>query len=468
MKPKYIAFLFAATLATSACSIDEIKPYHKLETENVVYNQESAEAVLRGVYRSWRTFNIATFRPYMSILSGFSVSRGGGLTGGQEFITNALQANNVAIATFYEGSYLTINTANNLIVLLERGDAKGTPEIRIKEMIAECKTQRALAHFQLLRHYGYFFDTKSPYGIVLRDKPFEGTQTAKRATVKDSYSFILNDLDYAINNGPSYTGENYYVSRLTAKALKAKVLLHMKEYLQAETIANQVINEAQEAGYALETNYKDIFTNGYESTEALFATYTEGTTETLSEVINRTTYSEFIKRMADNLIGANADGNLTTGEGYDHRFFLMFNPNLAGPLGNGKYPYNANGPGKHNTQMILRLSEIYLIHAEAAARNGNFTQSKESLNSITKRANYPANYSASIANSALLTQIFQHKILELFTENAEDWFDFVRYYKENNINIDAIKTTIKSASQLVLPLPLSALAGNNSLEQNPI
>src|SRR5690606_17216949 len=128
----------------------------------------------------------------------------------------------------------------------------------------------------------------------------------QRATVKDSYSFILNDLDYAINNGPSYTGENYYVSRLTAKALKAKVLLHMKEYLQAETIANQVINEAQEAGYALETNYKDIFTNGYESTEALFATYTEGTTETLSEVINRTTYSEFIKRMADNLIGANA------------------------------------------------------------------------------------------------------------------------------------------------------------------
>ncbi|WP_312790087.1 RagB/SusD family nutrient uptake outer membrane protein [Sphingobacterium sp.] len=472
MKIKYLGLLLAGTFGLNSCSmvgdIDDIKPYYKLEEENVVYNLESAESVLRGVYKSWRTFNVSSFRLYMSILSGTTISKGGGLTGGQEFVTNSVQANNIALANIYQGSYLTINTANSLIKLMERGDAKGAPEQRVKEIIAECKIQRALAHFQVLRHFGYFFDRSSPYGIVLRNIPFTGTEATPRATVQQSYDFILTDLDDAIANAPQINELHYYVTKATAKALKAKVLLHMGKYNEAENLAKEAIDLAEANGYQLEKSFRSVFTNGYDSSEALFATYTEGAMETASDQIARTTYSEYTKRMADALVGTDNDGDLNTGDGYDQRFYLMFNPTFAGAQGNGKHPYSINGTGKHNTQMILRLGEIYFIHAEAAVRNGHYDTARKSFQTMASRVNYPTNYASSISNKTLLNAIFQHKALELFAENGEDWFDFVRYYHERNMDLNAIKSTIKSGAQLVLPLPQTALAGNNKLQQNPL
>lgn len=190
--------------------------------------------------------------------------------------------------------------------------------------------------------------------------------------------------------------------------------------------------------------------------------------ETASDQIARTTYSEYTKRMADALVGTDNDGDLNTGDGYDQRFYLMFNPTFAGAQGNGKHPYSINGTGKHNTQMILRLGEIYFIHAEAAVRNGHYDTARKSFQTMASRVNYPTNYASSISNKTLLNAIFQHKALELFAENGEDWFDFVRYYHERNMDLNAIKSTIKSGAQLVLPLPQTALAGNNKLQQNPL
>lgn len=472
MNIKYIGLLIVGTLGLSSCSmvgdIDDIKPYYKMESDNVVYNTASAEAVLRGVYKSWRTFNVSSFRPYMSILSGTTASKGGGVTGGQEFVTNSVQASNVALSNIYQATYLTINTANNLIFLMERGDAKGTSEQRTKEIIAECRAQRALAHFQLLRHFGYFFDQTSDYGIVLRNKPFDGTEVAARATVKESYDFILEDLDYAIAHAPDQTELHYYVTQTTAKAIKAKVLLHLGRYSDAEQAAKEVINEANSKGYALESNYRTLFLNGYDSGEALFATYTEGAMETASDQVSRSTYSDYTKRMADALVGTASDGDLATGVGYDQRFYLMFNPTLAGAQGNGKYPYASNGNGKHNTQMILRLGELYYIHAEAAIRNEHYQAARESFQHMASRVGYGGNYHNKFKDDELLTAIFQHKILELFAENGEDWFDYVRFYKAKNIALNAIKASIKAESQLVLPLPQSALAGNRLLTQNPL
>ncbi len=472
MKIKYLGIVLAGTLTMNSCSmvgdIDDIKPYYKMEEDNVVYNLASAESVLRGVYKSWRTFNVSSFRLYMSILSGNAVSKGGGLTGGQEFVTNSVQASNVALVNIYQGSYLTINTANNLIKLMERGDAKGAPEQRVQEIIAECKLQRALAHFQVLRHFGYFFDLLSPYGIVLRNSPFTGTETAARATVQESYDFILADLNEAIAHAPQSNEFHYYATKATAKALKAKVLLHMGKYNEAENIAKEAIDFAKGNGYQLEKSFRSIFINGYDSPEALFATYTEGPMESASDQIARTTYSENTKRVADMLIGGCNDGNLNTGEGYDQRFYLMFNPTQAGAQGNGKHPYSLNGTGKHKTQMILRLGEIYFIHAEASARNGHYDTARQSFQTMASRVGYPTDYAMSISNKILLNTIFQHKMLELLTENGEDWFDFVRYYHAGNVDLNAIKSTIKSNAQLVLPLPQAALAGNKQLQQNPL
>ena len=62
----------------------------------------------------------------------------------------------------------------------------------------------------------------------------------------------------------------------------------------------------------------------------------------------------------------------------------------------------------------------------------------------------------------------KHKLLELVSEVYEEWFDLVRDYKEGDLNITDVKSTITSDNQLILPIPQTALAGNNLLEQNPL
>ena len=62
----------------------------------------------------------------------------------------------------------------------------------------------------------------------------------------------------------------------------------------------------------------------------------------------------------------------------------------------------------------------------------------------------------------------QHKMLELIAEVYEEWFDLVRYHIEGDLKISDVKPTVVSDKQLIFPIPQSALAGNNLLEQNPL
>lgn len=470
MNIKKVTQIFCFSAVLSSCqlagSIDDIKPHYKLETDNVIRDAESADNALRGIYESWRQWGVSTPRPLMSILTG-GLIRTGGIAGEAGFINNDLLPTNIALADIYRDYYRIINTANNFIALMEQGKAANMPESRVKACIAEAKIQRALAHFYLLRCFGYSFDVNSNYGIVLRSKPFEGLEVAKRNSVQESYQFILDDLAYGIQFAPETNKLHYYVSAQTAKALKAKVLLYMNNFGEAEKIAKEVLESSEKQGYILEANFGDIFLKGYRSSETLFSTYNFGSTENAQVSMERTTFSEYSRNVADLLVDNLANGNTSTGAGLDGRFGYMYSAATRGPLMNGKYPYGANAVTQRNAHILLRLGEVYLIHAEAAARNKNYGAARASLQTIASRAGYKSDYASLISNERLVNVIFEHKWLELLSENSEDWFDYVRYYKLKDIAINSIKNTITQDKQLILPMPTTALAGNNLLEQNP-
>lgn len=470
MKLNILTAITIATGLLASCqlagSIDDIKPHYKLESETVIRDAESAENALRGIYEGWRLRGVSTPRMHISLLAG-GLIRTGNISGEQGFVNNDLLPTNITLNEVYQEYYRIINTANNFISLMEQGRAVKMPEKRVMEVIAEAKIQRALAHFHLLRYFGYFFDNNSALGIVLRDKAFEGLAVSKRSSVADSYSFILADLDFGIQHAPSSNELHYYMSQVTAKALKAKVLLHLGDYPKAEQLAQEVLTTAGAAGYRLSDNYADIFLNGFNASEVLFATYNYGTLESAQVSVERTTASAFSKNIADLLPDNSLNGNGNTGAGYDSRYAYMYALASRGPLLNGKYPYGANALTQRNSHILLRLGEIYLIHAEAAARNKNFAAAKESLQLIATRAGYAADYTSSISNAELLISIFNHKWLELLSENGEDWFDFIRFYKQQDIPINYIKASITREEQLVLPIPTTALSGNNLLIPNP-
>lgn len=471
-KFKYIIYSFLMVMGLASCDlvgdINDIKPENSVDESTLIRDENSANLALRGVYELWRATGVTLISPAMGYLSGSLL--GSGIDAGA-FAKNDVKPETSSIADYYTALYRIVNYANIVMEQLEAGKAIGLAEERKDEMIGECKFHRAMAHFFLLRTFGQFYDEASPYGIVLVKKHMQENKAVPRDTVANVYQLINDDLDDAIKTAPEHITEHYYVSRMTAKALKARVLLYQKKYHDAAILAKQIIDDAESFGYVMESNFADIFKHGHLSSEAFFAPYAMGFRERLFLNMNLTSAGMYTQTIADAFVGAPKDGDINTGAGFDHRFAVEFAKNTYGPNLNGKYPLKGESTSSEqgNSYFYLRLGETYLIHAEAAIRdNQDYAAARVSLKVITDRAGYDENYVNTIPDGDLLETVRQHKWLELVGEVYEEWFDLVRYYKEGDLNITNIKSTITTDKQLIFPIPQTALAGNNQLEQNPL
>lgn len=324
---------------------------------------------------------------------------------------------------------------------------------RRDQIIGEARFLRALCHFYLLRNQGYFFDLSSKYGIVLKKKPTKSAASEPRSNVQDCYNFILEDLDYAISNAPSFT-KSLYASSQAAMGLKAKVLLYEKKYGDAADMAKQVI---QSTKFSLENNYSDIFIKKIVNTkEVIFQTpYDDKNDRNNKAYVFRSSYLPSVY-YANFLLGDNRDTAA-----------LVRNTN--GTLRNKKFNNTIfNGQTlTADTEYFLRLDEIYLILAEATARSGgSLDDAKAAINVIRSRVHMP-DITASTKDE-VLEAVRVEKILELGAENGEEWYDLVRYASEGNLKVSTFKPGVVSETKYVLPLPKPTVdLSNGVVEQNP-
>ncbi|AFL79633.1 RagB/SusD family protein [Aequorivita sublithincola DSM 14238] len=456
--------ILAIAVTISSCSIDDIQPINQLTVENTIRDEASAQLVLNGVYDLGREFDVSFFPLHLAGYGDEGVLTNG-VSGSTGFNTNEVPVENKFLTNLYSGQYKIINTANFLIQELEAGKAIGISDERKAGMISEAKFQRAFAHFNLLRYFGQYYDVSSKYGIVLRTTFSTELESKPRNSVQEVYNLIEADLEYAVVNGPVFI-DHFYSGSLAAKALLAKVKLYEGKYAEAATLAEEVIFNGE--GYELEFSYTDIFQNQFYSPEVIFAPFcgpgAEGGTN--MNVINRTTYSEYLRSLADAQVGDPNDGDLTgAGSNYDPRFSFAYSDDTQGVNGQAKYPFNSFASSQNNTLYHLRLAEMYLVHAEALTRAGGDTGlALLSLNTIRDRAGVdPKDF---IDVPTLLEDIRKEKLLELFYENGEPLFDLVRYDILGNLDASSIKPTLNNENKFVLPYPAEVLIGNNALVQN--
>lgn len=454
-------------VVVTSCSIDDIKPINQLTEENAIRDTESAQTILNGVYDLGREFDVSNFPLYLAGLGNEGRILSNGLSGSQGYNTNEVPVENRYLTNLYNGLYKIINLSNFLIEELEAGKAVDISETKKGEMISEAKFQRAFTYFNLLRYFGQFYDVDSNYGVVLRTEFAKELTTQSRNSVQDVYILIQSDLQYAVANGPVDV-EHFYSGSLAAKALLAKVELYLNNFGTAAILAQEVINNGE--GYALEADYNSIFQNSFNSSEVIWAPLTgpgaEGGTQ--MDLIARTTFSENLRSLADAQVGLADDGDLTeAGSGYDPRFNFAYADDNQGQNQQGKYPFGSLAGSQNNTIYHLRMGEIYLIHAEAEARRqgGDLDAALESLNAIRTRAGVDGKMLSDKAS--LLEDIRQEKLLELFFENGEPWFDLVRYDVLGNLDASVIKPTLTSVDKFILPIASQIMIGNKNIVQNP-
>lgn len=232
------------------------------------------------------------------------------------------------------------------------------------------------------------------------------------------------------------------------------------DYSEAAIAAGEVIDEAMMSGYGLEPDFTSCFNTQVNSSEMLYAPYVN---QPSGEIVSSCWQSTEPGMLLSTLgLTMGTDGS------YDPRYEAAY-VNISNTNKTAKYPLIVNGYQDANTYYFMRLPEVYYIKAEAEARLGHYPEAREAMRPLNDRAGYDADYVDNIPDTDMLGMILKNKIMEINLENGEEWFDLVRYHRQGGLESwsDTEKAQLPAFNQTILPIPRSAMAGNNLLTQNP-
>ena len=492
---QFLTLLSATALTLTSCdligSLDSIEPEHVVTDDNYITDVSTAQTALNGVYASWRSTGVSYLRYGMSSMAHTQAMAM--VMGADEFAAENIETNNSNVESAYTAYYNVINTANTFLVHINK-NIPGLSEEKRTEMIAEARCQRALAYLTLLKCFGEYWKQDSPYGVcIFQDELVRDNQPRKRSTVAETYKLISDDLDYAIAHCEQQPADHYHMSSVFAKALKAKMYMAQDNYAEAARLAEEVIGEAEAAGYALESDYAKIFDEQFNSQEMLFAPYTANPSELMDSNWYMFSPGSLLKKVADDLVPDDETGGdivipggdggvvIPGGDGSDFPFFpgdedvasydKLYTWAYKGDAMNGIGKYNKLTPENFyaDSYYFMRLAEVYYIAAEADARQGQYAKARTLLTTVIERAGYTEDDVNAIADGDLLGEILKHKLVDISNENFEEWFDLCRYNRKGGFEgwTEDEKAELPTFRRYLLPIPKASMGANNLLEQNP-
>jgi starch-binding outer membrane protein, SusD/RagB family len=471
MKQFIIYTYIGISLLTAAACKKQLEklPENQLVDGNSILDQKTAEIALNGVYynfaavsvnnsntTSWMEHEIppAMFAGYLSY--GFDVDPG--------------QENNYANSSYndiyWTSAYKIINAANGVIKGVSALPDSKFAGNRKASILGEAYFLRAYGHFKLLSFYGQWWDLSSPLGALIRDEFTTLTNVSKaRSTVAESYDFILHDLNMAIANGPD-TNPDYYATRWTAMALKMRVLMSHGLQADYDTVMQLADSITLSGKYTLEAKTQDIFYNkGLASTEVML-----GVKPQPNQAIyyyNLTT--QYYPGHSGLYVATDGLNQLLANDPRQSWLIGSANAGLAGTYYFLKYIAAGNDPTDvSETAYAFRLSEVYLLKAEAIIRSGgNLADAKTILKTVMGHGGVTDFSAVDNAASAdeLLLQSYYETVRNLIAEDGQEWIALLRL---PFATVQQLKPTITDKIQYILPIPHSEFQNNPAIgDQNP-
>ena len=321
-------------------------------------------------------------------------------------------------------AYYLISNANNLIDAIDEYEALATDDpVEISHLKGHGLFLRALAHFDLVRLYAKpYTDDPSALGVPVVLK----TEIALpvRNTVQEVYTQVISDLKEAITlygAAPVLGGNDAaaWGSVDACNALLARVYLYMGDYTNAATHANEVINSGN---YTLYTTANYALSWGANaSPEVIFEVYGDlgNSYNPWWEEIGYMTWAE---GYADVCATNDLYDSYEAGDVRKDVFHTSSDAAYANSYWwPSKYPGKTDGNRRDNNIVVLRLSEMYLIRAEAAL-NGAGSTALADINLIR------TNRGATALASANMDNLLNERRLELCFE-GHNFFDYKRLKK---------------------------------------
>jgi hypothetical protein len=467
-------------LMISACeSLIEVEPKQSVDPPATL-STEGIESRLANIYSYLKT-SFLYGRDFVATAEALGdntriINRAGGRY--QQQGSNALNnhLNN------WEYAYAAINEINLLLEDLAIADIS---EKQRTETEGEAKALRALFYFDLARVYGYDPGMSVPsadFGavpIMLSGVLLEGDIVKRpRDTQADVYAQIYSDLNDALTKAPVTSGPSH-ITVAAVNALFSKVALYNRDWINAENFATAAIDQTATT-HPLVTNSSYI--NSWRVAnhpESIFEVTFVSAGESIG--VNESVQSAFSSRVSvltDRVGGYGAVVPTTAFLGlfkvstplnptFDVRRGL-YQPGLDRANSGTIVIETTKFMGKTGTLYmdnipVIRTSELYLIRAEARARQGGAKDAGalSDLNTIAQRAGLAEQ--TGISGQTLIDAVILQRRLELAFE-GDRWFDLKRR------GADVVKTTGNvpyTDPRILAPLPVrEILAHGDILIQN--
>lgn len=468
---KYLLYVFVLTFAMVSCDTDSLldaKPTASLPPSEAFKDLSALNQTVLGMYSGMQTNNYYSYflMAAPSVMGdNFQTGQAGKRSEGLYRYNHTQEATNGSGA-FFNSGYYVVSIANAILANVDGVPANSTGEIANKKQYkGEALAIRALVHFDLARAFGKLYtvdNTGDACPLILTPQTPEDLPS--RATVKEVYDQVVKDLTEAIpllqtakNNGR--------VNVWAAKALLSRVYLYMGRNAEALAMAQDVINNSPyalipNAGYiasfASDFNNESIFEisntpddNPASRENIAYVAGPSGTVGGYGAIITTKAFEDLIASDANDVRNG---------------FFK------ADDYGNAK-GYYAKYPGKAGQGVILsnvrviRLAEVYLIAAEAAAKTGG--NAKMYLDAVAKRAN-PA---ATTPAAPTVDDVLLERRKELALEGHRLW-DALRNGKtltrSGGRHLLGIPAAVdNTTAKAVFPIPEAERRKNSNLSQNP-
>lgn len=375
-------------------------------------------------------------------------------TGAIDLAFNNLTPENAIVLGTWISCYKYIYQANSIIEGLE--NSTGVTQATKQRLTGEAKFLRAFCHFYLANLFG---DVP-----IIRSTDYRSNANKARDSKNDVYNFIVEELKSSASLlSEEYVGGNNALSservrpnKWAATALLARVQLYIGNWSEAELESTKIISA--NTLYSLLPNLSMVFLkNSREAIWQLMAT---------APLRNSYPGSLLILLSTPNSVSLRPEF-VNSFQNSDNRKQTWINSITVGaqtyfyPF---KYKVGQNSTSVTEYTMIFRLSEQYLIRAEARARQNNLIQANSDVNTIRARAGLSAISISSLPQ--LLDSINNERKFELFTELGDRWLNLKRTNTANTV-LSVVKGSSNwNTTDQLYPIPQTEILRNSSLTQN--
>lgn len=424
------AFLLLVPLLAS-CHLLEVEKTGKTSIKNFYSDIYALDAAVNGVYGLTYKFYDNYMVLYPEVAGDLVRLQATTSDWRQQFDFISDESDETtAVGYIWKNGYEIIANANEVIQYGPSvSDRFPQQAASVRNYIAQAYFIRALIHLDLSLVYGqtytYSADGSHLGTAVMTTIPDVKSKIA-RSTAAVTYKRILDDIQTASDMfADGWTKGCYYASPAACKALMARVYLYMGNYSEAKKCASEVI-----ADYGLSltprSDYVAMFCARKEGTEAILRLNGLSGGDEFSGVCMKFTDTEDID---------------DTQKRYD--------------------PF------------VLRLSEMYLIRAEAACHDGDIDTAVSDIAALEARARgvKASEINVVYSNAEELDRIIRReRVKELFLEGHR-LFDLTR--RHETLSRDAacgssVLSMTYPDDRFILPIPLVELDANKAMQPNPI